>query len=77
MTALATVFDAGAAATVSEIITNGLNSELIKRHRVSINMCFLLFNEVMLRGIGHIDNIFLKNCVFFVTKIAERKRSGL
>ena len=63
MTALATVFDA-AAATVSEIITNGLNSELIKLHRVSINMCFLLFYEVMLRGLGHIDNIFFKNYVF-------------
>ena len=29
-----------AAATVEIIITKGLNSELIKRPRVSINMCF-------------------------------------
>ena len=67
MTALATVFDA-AAATVSEIITNGLNSELIKHHRVSINMCFLLFNEVMLRGIGHIRQYISKKIVCFCHK---------
>ena len=37
-----------AAATVEIIITKGLNSELIKRPRVSINMCFHAYYKTIL-----------------------------
>ena len=59
-----------AAATVEIIITKGLNSELIKRPRVSINMCFHAYYKTILER----DNNFSRHFDISTWKI-EGKRA--